>query len=94
MITLGLAFGASFIFIALKAAQQRNVMGLHYLWVLPFSMGMALVEVFVIDVVATQGYSLLLALVIGLGSGLGAILSMYLHQKHISNGSREQTRGK
>ncbi len=49
-----LAGFAYFVFVFLKAFQQRNVMGLHYSWIMPISYAMAATEVFVISVVAIK----------------------------------------
>jgi hypothetical protein len=76
-----LTFGASFVFIFLKAFQQRNVAFDRYAWVLPVSFAMALVEVYVIANIAQKGFSLAIVLVIGLGSGLGALAAMLAHKR-------------
>lgn len=73
-----LAFGAAFVFIFLKAFQQLNVVHKQYLMVMPTSMFMAVCEVYVIATTAQNGWGWLV-LWIGLGSGLGAMASMYLH---------------
>lgn len=81
---------AYFIFVFFKAFQQRNVMGMHYRWVMPVSYAMATTEVFIISLVAIEarhGLSwdlLWFALTIGTGGGVGAMLAMYLHKKHIT----------
>lgn len=83
------AGAAYFVFVFFKAFQQRNVTGLHYRWVLPISYAMACTEVFVISLVAyeaSKGISpdlLWFALTIGTGGGLGAIIAMRIHSKHI-----------
>lgn len=79
-----ITFGASFVFIFLKAAQQRNVAFDHYWWIVPTSMLMAVMEVYVIANIATRGYSWWLVLVIGLGSGLGALTAALLHKRFLS----------
>lgn len=82
----GLAY---FIFVFFKAFQQRNVAFMHYRWILPISYAMACTEVFVISLVAleaSQGLSwdlLWFALTIGTGGGLGAVVSMYLHNRYV-----------
>ena len=70
---------AMFVFVGLKAGQQRNVAFDHYLPVMPFSLAMAFSEVYVISVIVRVGYDLLVTTAIGLGAGVGAILAMYLH---------------
>lgn len=78
--TIILAFAAAFIFIFLKAFQQLNVVHKQYLYVLPTSMLMAACEVYVIATTARNGYGWIV-LAIGLGSGLGAMASMWTHAK-------------
>lgn len=73
-----LAFASSFIFVALKATQQLNVVHKQYAWVLPTSMAMAAAEVYIISQAAINGWGLIV-LFIGCGSGLGAMASMWLH---------------
>lgn len=73
-----LAFGAAFVFIFLKAFQQLNVVHKQYLLVLPTSMFMAVCEVYVIATTAKNGWGWLV-LWVGLGSGLGAMASMWIH---------------
>lgn len=75
-----LAFVSSFLFVALKAAQQLNVVHKQYMWVLPTSMLMATCEVYVIAQAAVNGWGWIV-LFIGAGSGLGAMVSMWLHGK-------------
>lgn len=76
-------FAASFVFVFLKAFQQRNVAFDNYRWVLPTSMGMAATEVYVISVIAAKGYAILAVLGMGLGAGAGALVAMYLHGKYV-----------
>lgn len=78
--TTAIAFGAAFAFVFLKAFQQLNVVHKQYLWVLPTSCLMAACEVYVIATTARNGYGWIV-LAIGLGSGLGAMASMYLHSR-------------
>lgn len=70
---------ASFIFIFLKAFQQRNVAFNHYLAVIPTSLLMAVVEVFAIAEIAAEGWSIPVVLAVGMASGLGALTAMGLH---------------
>lgn len=77
-----LAVGAAmFVFVFLKAFQQRNVAFEHYWEMLPTSYAMAFVEVYVIASIATAGYSFALVNAIGLGGAAGAISATYLHKK-------------
>lgn len=76
----GLAFVAAFVFIFLKAFQQLNVVHKQYFLVLPTSMLMAVCEVYVIATTAKNGWGWIV-LAIGLGSGLGAMASMWVHER-------------
>lgn len=82
----GLAY---FIFVFFKAFQQRNVAFMHYNLVLPISYLMACTEVFVISLVAHEAAAglswglLWFALTIGTGGGLGAVLAMWIHHRHV-----------
>jgi hypothetical protein len=79
-------FLANFIFIGLKAWQQRNVAFLKYGSVFVVSNLMAVVEVFVIFYVAKIGPSFHTILPIGIGGALGCLTAMYLTRGH--NGDR------
>lgn len=76
-------FLASFMFVFLKAFQQRNVAFDHYKWIVPVSFGMAATEVYVISTIVMTGYSFNAVLGMGLGGGTGALLSMYLHKRYL-----------
>ena len=93
MISIFAAGVAYFFFVFLKAFQQRNVMGLHYNFILPISYLMAATEVFVISIVAIKAVNyesthelLALAFSVGTGGGLGALAGMYIHNRHVTNG--------
>lgn len=81
MIVFLATFAASFVFIFLKAWQQRNVAFDHYWWIVPTSLLMAVVEVYVIANVATRGWHLPLVVAVGLGSGFGALAAALLHKR-------------
>lgn len=97
MIDWGVFFGvagANFGFIFLKAFQQLNVTKGHYWWVVPTSFAMAIGEVYVVFNVAQQGFTLSTVLSCGLGGGLGAICSMFVHKKLVGvkkNGQSKET---
>jgi hypothetical protein len=80
-----LLFTANFLFIFLKAFQQRNVTGLFYLPVIPTSFLMALTEVYVIATISMQAMTGTLGVeqiaAIALGGGLGCLASMWCHDK-------------
>jgi len=79
------AFAASVAFIFLKAFQQRNVTFDNYRWVMPTSLGMAVCEVYVVANIAKLGWHLPLVVVVGLGSGLGAVCAMYAHHRWVKH---------
>lgn len=81
---------AYFVFVFFKAIQQRNVAYLHYKWVMPTSYCMSTTEILVISVVALKAINadtwmdmVPMALTIGTGGGLGAIVAMYLHHRYV-----------
>ncbi len=81
-------FFASFVFIFLKAFQQRNVAFDHLSAIVPCSMLMAFAEFIVIGNVAVAAvldvpfiYKAGVVLVIGLGSGLGALIATIIHKR-------------
>jgi len=82
MLTFFALFMAQYIFVFLKAFQQRSVAFDHYRWVVPTSMLMASAEVFLIAQIAHLGLSpqtVLAVFAVGLGGGLGAISAMRVH---------------
>lgn len=79
---------ANFVFIFLKAFQQRNVAFLHYWWVVPTSILMGVVEVGVVGAVAIEATAAAsfialwpLVVAVGVGGGLGAVASMWIHKR-------------
>lgn len=90
--TVIIAFAASFVFIFLKALQQRNVAFDNYKWVFPTSLGMAFTEYGVIALIASRGYHIPLVLAAGVGAGLGSMVAMCFHHKYIKtkNGKKEE----
>ena len=79
-------FAASFVFIFLRAFQQRNVAFDNYIAIMPVSLGMAAVEVYVITNIATTGYHLHLVLAVGFGAGSGALCAALLHKRIFKKG--------
>lgn len=87
----GLVFVVQFVYIALKALQQRQVMAAEY-WKMPLvSMAMAFCEVFIVAnvasvaIMARNAHGLLslvaLALSIGSGAALGSISGTWVHAR-------------
>lgn len=82
MITYLVVFATSYVFIFLKAWQQLNVVHRQYLWVMPTSMCLACCEVYLISTASRAGFGWIV-FVVGLGAGLGAMTSMYIHGKMV-----------
>jgi hypothetical protein len=81
-VTLYLLLAASqFTFVFLKAFQQRNVAFDNFIAVIPVSVLMAAIEVFVVVKVASTGWHPGIVLAIGLSAGVGAVSAMLLHRK-------------
>lgn len=76
-----LAFLSSFGFVFLKSFQQLNVVKKTYSLIVPTSMLMAVMEVYVVATTAKNGWQWTLVFLIGLGSGCGSISATYLHGK-------------
>lgn len=70
----------AFVYVFLKANQQINVVGQRYAWIMPASLGMGLCEVWIV-LLAVRADTILLGLMNGLCSGLGAMLAMYFHSR-------------
>lgn len=81
-------FAASYVFVALKAVQQRHVQHNDWWHVMPTSLCMATVEYYVIAQVIRSGYGPGLVLAGGLGAGLGAMSAMWLHNLHLQRKSK------
>lgn len=76
-------FLASYVFIFLKAFQQRSVAFDNYAWVIPTSLAMAATEVFVIANIAHNGWHIGLVTAIGLGGGAGCLTAMLVHKRWV-----------
>jgi hypothetical protein len=79
-LTYALAFASTFAFIFLKSFQQLNVVHRKYWWIVPTSLLMAVCEVYVITVAATNGWGWII-LPVGLGGGAGALIATYFHNR-------------
>ena len=80
---------ANFMYLFLKAFQQRNVAYLHYGWAIATNFFLVCAEVFVMGSIALAVLTgsptavLLTVLCLSIGGGTGCIVSMYLHSKYI-----------
>lgn len=77
-----LVFLSSYCFIFLKSFQQLHVVKKQYTWIVPTSMLMAFVEVFVVATTAKNGWEMGLVFFIGIGSGTGSLSATWLHSKY------------
>lgn len=72
---------AYFLYVFFRAFQQRNVAFNKFAWVMPFSFGMATIDIFVIASIAYLGFKWGLVIAMGIGGGLGAMTAMYVHER-------------
>ncbi|WP_422023417.1 hypothetical protein [Pyruvatibacter mobilis] len=75
---------ASFVFVFLKAFQQRNVAFDKYVWIIPTSYLMAVVEVIVVANIAMSGWDVWNVLALGTGGGFGSLLAALVHKKFLT----------
>lgn len=87
---VALIFLAAFVFVALKAIQQRQVAHDEYSRILPTSISMGLVEVYLIATIGREGWSLPMALSWGVGAGLGCLTAMWAHRRFSLKGKQVQ----
>jgi hypothetical protein len=78
---LAFLFCNSFGYVFLKAWQQQNVIGRHYLWLGPVSYGMALTEVYGVSAYVGSDSKAIAALAIGTGAWMGCVLAMKFHER-------------
>lgn len=76
-------FCAMFVYVMLRALQQRNVAFDNYFWVIPTSYAMAAFDVFIIAFVAHAGWSVPIVLSNGTGAALGALCAMKFHKRYV-----------
>jgi len=76
-------FVACYLYVLLRAFQQRNVAFDNYGWVIPTSYGMAMLDVFIVAFVAHLGWSVSVVVANGTGGCLGAISAMWLHKRWV-----------
>lgn len=88
-----LAFGASFFYVGLKSWQQLNVVHRKYAWIVPTSLAMAALEVYVIASMAKDGWGWLVFWV-GIGSGLGSVAATWIHDKATNDKSRNESQAR
>jgi len=79
-----LLFFVSFCYVGMKAAQNLAVVNFHFTYVLPVSLCLAFCEVIVVTILAVNR-DILLFPFIGLGSGGGAMTTMYFYKRNKDN---------
>lgn len=76
-------FVCMFVYVMLRAFQQRNVAFDNYTWVVPTSYAMAVTDIFLIASVAKAGWSIPLVLSYGTAGALGSLCAMLFHKRYI-----------
>lgn len=76
-------FLGMFIYVMLRAFQQRNVAFDHYRWVIPTSYAMAATDMFLIASIAKAGWSVDFFLTYGTAGACGSICAMLFHKRYI-----------
>ena len=76
-------FGAVFLYVFVRAFQQRNVAFKHYAWIVPTSYVMAIFDVFIIVFVSHAGWSLPVVAANGTGGALGCLSAVYAHNRWV-----------
>lgn len=82
---------AAFVKVFLSVFQSRNFTLDRDPYVLPTSILLAAVDLYIMSFIAKQGFSLTSVLVVGTSSGLGALASMHLHRR--VTGKQDRPRG-
>jgi hypothetical protein len=77
-------FAATFVYVLLRALQQRNVAFDSYRWIPPVAFGMAAVDAFLIVTVAQSGWSWQIVIANGAAGALGCLAAMWIHKRFVS----------
>jgi hypothetical protein len=72
-----------FLYVILRALQQRNVAYDNYGWVIPTSYAMACADVFLITTVSKANWSIGLVFGYGTAGAAGALFAMWFHKRFI-----------
>jgi hypothetical protein len=76
-------FGAGYLYVWLRAFQQRNVAFDNYWYIPPVSYCMAAVDMFVIVNVSRNGMSWKYVAIYGTSAALGAMSAMWFHKRYV-----------
>jgi hypothetical protein len=86
--TYAAVFFAYLVYVFFRAFQQLNVMHHRMLWIMPVSLMMGLIDVFVMGTIAVvavdigRGWQLMgVGISMGLGGAVGAIVAMLVHRR-------------
>lgn len=73
----------SFVSVFFKAFQNRNYNFDNFKLVVPTSIAIAACELYLLSLLIRDGFSVIFVLVVGVGSGLGGMLAMELHNRFV-----------
>lgn len=76
-------FAACYVYVLLRAFQQRNVAFDNYKWIIPTSYFMASADVFIVAFIARTGWHLGLVIANATGAALGCLSAMYAHHRWV-----------
>jgi hypothetical protein len=76
-------FFAAFVYVMLRAFQQRNVAFDSYGWIVPTSYCMAVVDIFLVASFAREGWSWALVFWYGTAGAAGSLCAMWFHKKYV-----------
>lgn len=79
-------FAVSFVSVCVKVVQGRNFAFDNYMMVMPTSITLAFLDLYIYSQIARVGFSVPWVLSIGIGSGLGAMLGMFVHGRWLKKG--------
>lgn len=77
-------FAATFLYVLLRALQQRNVAFDNYWWVPPVAFGMATLDAFLIVTIVHSGWSVAVVVANGAAGALGCLTAMWFHKRFVS----------
>ncbi len=83
MTTLPVVFAVSFCYIFIKSFQQLNVVHRNYTWIPVASVLMGFCEAYIVVKQVENGVHWPVILTLGLGAGLGACCSTWLHHRYL-----------
>ena len=76
-----LTFAVAFVYISLRAFQQRNVSHANYSLIIPTSYLMALTDTYLIGAMVKSGLTLSFILTYGTAGAKGSVMAVILHKR-------------